>query len=342
MRDEIEIIERIRARAGPDKQLEDRVVAGIGDDAAVIATQAGTDLIACCDLMVEGVHFRREWAPPRLIGRKALASTLSDIAAMGGIARFTMTSVALPAGLPDGFVEDLFDGILELAAASGVALVGGDTSRSTDSIFIDVSLIGECQMGRAIRRNGAQPGEAIYVTGYLGASALGLKLLEAGFRLNGEGCNDSTSLGALRRQAVLKHLVPQPRLEAGRALGEGSLAGSMIDLSDGLSTDLSHILDESAVGATIQEGALPVAECVRALAVNDNTIDPPGLALNGGEDYELLFTASRESERALADIARKTGIPLTRIGEITSERGLRMERDGEVQPVQPAGYRHTI
>jgi thiamine-monophosphate kinase len=330
---ESEIISRLRKRA----RVTDGVVLGIGDDAAVIKTTSGKDLIASCDLMVEGVHFRTEWTPPRLLGRKALAVTLSDVAAMGGVPKFAMMSVALPHWCSSEFADALFEGMLQLADASGVAIIGGDTSSSRDSLFIDVSVIGECERGKAITRGGAKIGDRIYVSSSLGGSALGLSMLESGFRLD-----DSQDVSGARREAVLKHLSPEPQLKLGRALGEAGLATAMIDISDGLSTDLWHILDESGVGAIINAASIPIADCVLAAASSTPGIDALSLALHGGEEYELLFTSSAENQEPISALARTLDITISAIGEIVAHRSLHLKRDGTIESVSPAGYEHEI
>jgi thiamine-monophosphate kinase len=339
MPSESEIISKIRRRA----RKTDNVVVGIGDDAAVVRANSGKDLIACCDLMVEGVHFRREWAPAKLIGRKALAVTLSDVAAMGALARFAMISVALPHDCSSEFVDELFEGIFELADSCGVVIIGGDTSSSPDSLFIDTSVIGECERGRAVTRSGAQIGDAIYVTGELGASALGLTLFEQGMRLGDREPNASGETEEkLTREALMKHLAPVPRLEIGRALGERGLASAMIDISDGLSTDLSHILDESRVGAVIHAGAIPVALCVQSLAARSPEIDALQLALHGGEEYELLFTSRPDCQAQLDELSCELSFRISRIGEIVMGNSLQFERNGGLEPIRPTGYEHAI
>ncbi len=313
------------------------VLLGIGDDAAVIKTEEGRELLACCDLMVEGVHFRTDWSPASLLGRKALAVNLSDVAAMGGVPKFAMLSLALPEWCSDDFIAELFDGVFKLAEATGVSIIGGDTSSSRDSLFIDVSVIGECETGKAVTRRGAKVGDTIYVSGSLGASVLGLSLLEEGFRLDDtQDPNDS------RLQAVRKHLVPEPRLELGRALGHAGLATAMIDISDGLSTDLWHILDESWVGAVIHASAIPVAECVTAIALEDNTIDPLMLALNGGEEYELLFTASPGKTQEIEKLSDLPGVKIYGIGEIVARRDLLLARNDAFESISPTGFEHRI
>lgn len=330
---ETEIIARLRRRAS----VSDQVRLGIGDDAAVIKCAGGKDLIACCDLMVEGVHFRTQWISPRLLGRKALAVNLSDIAAMGGVPKFAMMSVALPSKYSSEFTDELFDGVFELAEASGVSIIGGDTSGSRDSLFIDISLLGECESGRAVTRRGAKPGDAIYVSGSLGASALGLSLLESGFRLEAVGNQSSATA-----QAALKQLFPNPRVELGRAIGEAGLATAMIDISDGLSTDLGHLCDESGCGAVIHAGAIPIADCVKSLASELKGIDPLRLALHGGEEYELLFTANPEDYGRIQELAVSCDVTITNVGDILQGHGLQLESDGRLEPMPSLGYEHTI
>ncbi|HXG63473.1 MAG TPA: AIR synthase-related protein, partial [Blastocatellia bacterium] len=195
--------------------------------------------------------------------------------------------------------------------------------------------LGECAKGRAVTRSGAHAGDTIYVTGTLGASALGLKLLEQGFRLTGE--EDQA-----RRQALLKHLAPEPRLQAGRAIGEAGLATAMIDISDGLSTDLWHILEESGCGAIIRAAAMPIADCVTALAAGDPQIDVMHFALHGGEEYELLFTAPPETQGRVADLANALGLAIAEIGRVIAEKELYLERDGRASVVRPSGYEHRM
>jgi thiamine-monophosphate kinase len=329
---ESRIISRLKNLAPVD----DRVLVGIGDDAAVIKSPGGPDerdLLVCCDLMVEGVHFRAEWAPPRLLGRKALAVNLSDIAAMGGVPRFAMVSIALPHKFSAEFIDEVFRGLFDLAESTGVSIIGGDTSSSPDSLFIDVSVIGDCASERAITRGGAKVGDTIYVSGSLGASALGLSLLEGGVRLEDE---------SKFQDALLKHLSPEPRLSLGRAIGEAGLATAMIDISDGLSTDLWHLLDDSNCGAVIHAGAIPIAESVLRFSASTQTANPLEVALNSGEEYELLFTSPPGRAREIAELANALELPITRIGEIVASDGLQLETGERLEPLHPSGYEHLI
>lgn len=337
---ELELIARIRARA----RAAEGVRVGIGDDAAVLQMGGARELLACSDLMTEGVHFRREWSPPRLLGRKALAVTLSDIAAMGGAARYAMLSVALPSALSAAFIEQLFDGMFAYAEASQVAIIGGDTSSSTDALFIDTIALGECEAGRAVRRGGARAGDCLYITGTLGGAAAGLLLLERGDRLADEvtaAADHEDGLSRARTQAMRKHLAPAPHLGLGRRIGEHGLATAMIDVSDGLSTDLAHLLHESRCGAVIRAGAIPVAGAVRVLA-DELKAAPLSLALHGGEEYELLFTARPEHHARIAELSNEFAVPITAIGEVTAGSGLQLERDGRCEEMKPSGYEHKI
>jgi thiamine-monophosphate kinase len=330
---ELKIISEIRKRARASTD----VSVGIGDDAAVIKLCGERDLIACSDLMVEGVHFRLEWTDAEMIGRKALAVTLSDVAAMGGAPRFAMMSVALAGKLSPEFIDDLIRGMFDLADSCGVSIIGGDTSSSRDSLFIDTIAIGECPRGRAITRAGAEAGNDIYVTGSLGAAALGLTLLEQGFTLNDE----QNKVEKERGIAIRKQLAPEPRLEAGRLIGESSLAMAMIDISDGLSTDLWHILEESRCGAIIHAEAIPIAECVMNLG-EEMMIDPLAFALHGGEEYELLFTARPENHTQVFELFKTLELQVTNIGHITQGGGLHLERNGSLESLAPSGYEHMI
>ena len=337
MAKESEIIDGIRKRA----RLAKDILVGIGDDAAVMEHDGATDLLACSDLSVEGVHFRLNWMTPQLVGRKALAVTLSDVAAMGGRARFALVSLAIPHSANPSLAEDVMQGIFDMADASGVALIGGDTSSSPDHLFVDTIAIGECRKGAAIQRRGASAGEKIFVTGSLGASALGLALLERGHRLDTE-TGDGYGRERLIQEALRKHLRPEPRLAFGQVIGERRLATAMIDISDGLSTDLWHILAESQCGAVLAGETIPIADCVTSLAAEDATIHPFHLALHGGEEYELLFMAKAEKEQEIMAAAASLHITVTSIGRLVEGRHALLEGPAGRQPIAPGGYEHTL
>jgi thiamine-monophosphate kinase len=320
------LIKRLRGRIpppGPD------VLLGIGDDAAAVAWEGGT-LLLTTDTLLEGIHFRRSTATLREIGAKALAVNVSDIAAMGGEPRYALLALALPPTLAVGDVDELYAGLLETAERHGVTLVGGDTCAAPGGVVLSVTLVGRVA-GAPLRRSGARPGDAILVTGTLGAAAAGLAVLERG---------PGAVPPALAETVVRPHRVPTPRVAESGVIRASGWATAMIDLSDGLATDLGHIAAESGVGARIDVDALPLSDGTRAIA-GALGADPVGWALSGGEDYELLFTAAAEHAAELArTVAAETGTPVHRIGEVRpAGEGVRYLRGGRPYAVAP-GFDH--
>ena len=304
------LVERIRRAAATRGQ---RASQGIGDDCAVLPLPRGHEALVTTDFSLEDVHFRREWHPPDSVGHRCLARGLSDIAAMGGIPRAAFLSLALPNELPQSWVDKFIAGLLKLAAQFSVPLAGGDTAQSPSGILADIVVLGSVPAGKAILRSGARPGDFLYVTGTLGSAAAALNQLRDG--------------ESLRPRLHPKHFYPQPRVAVGQFLREKKLASAMIDISDGLSTDLGHVCEESGTGAVVYAEALPVAGGKVGLT----------LALHGGDEYELLFTAGPE-RRIPKQIA---GMPVTRIGEILSGKYMRLATaDGKTQPLKPAGWEH--
>ena len=309
------IIARIRSRAaGKRGSGSPFILSGIGDDCAVLRPQPGRDLLVTTDFSLEGTHFRREWHPADSGGHRCLARGLSDIAAMGGRPQAAFLSLALPRDLPQKWLDDFLRGFLKLARAYGVTLAGGDISESQSGALADVMVIGSVRRDLAILRSGAKPGDRIYVTGSLGASRATLQLLLAGLS------------PSARDRKHSRHFYPDPRIEVGSFLQKRGLASAMIDLSDGLSTDLAHICQESAVGAMMDATSLPVA--------SKSSLD---FALHGGEDYELLFTAPA-SKKVPLEIA---GIQVTEIGRITREKKLLIATgDGKTRRLEIKGWEH--
>jgi thiamine-monophosphate kinase len=282
------------------------VILGIGDDAAVTAMTPGMVLLSTSDMLAQGVHFDLAWSDPATLGRKSLAVNLSDIAAMGGIPRYALLSLAIPADLPLEFMESFMNGFLEQADRYDVSLIGGDTSSSKAGLVISVTLLGEQYPDRIAKRSGACSGDIICVSGTPGDSALGLHLLKAGFR-SGE--------------AVNRHLDPVPQVELGRILAERKIPSAMIDISDGLHADLSHILEASAKGGRICIDAIPISDSFRkAVAITSQNYYLFPLA--GGEDYELLFTLHPSKLKEAEDAASLAGTAISVIGEITEKSGL--------------------
>jgi len=292
------MIERIRAQFQ-----NSGVVLGIGDDAAIVDIPPNHSIVFCSDLVAEDTHFTRQLHPPDAVGYKAVAANVSDVGAMGGIPMHFVISLAAPGDLDLAWVDGFYDGVSRACHDFGVTLVGGDSS-SAKSIFADVAMIGRVKAGCSVRRSGAKMGDGIYVTGKLGGSALGLRLLRNG--IQGD-------------PAIRRHLYPQPRHTIGAEIAP--MAHAMIDISDGLSTDLGHILAESGVSARIYKDRIPSAD-----GASESDV------LHGGEEYELIVVG-RNIE----------GSAFTRIGEIISSEGKHQIRivDGSTESVlEPRGWEH--
>ncbi len=336
---EREVIQRIAARipAGPG------VTLGVGDDAAAVET--GPLTLVTTDCLVEGVHFRRDWSPPRLVGRKALSVNLSDIAAMAGIPRFATVSLCLPPDLNIAFVEDLYDGLLEKAAEAGVHIVGGNLSSTTSQVVVDVTLLG--QGDRLLRRSGAKPGDLAVVTGKLGAAAVGLTLLRQGARLTEDGYLFSTGLWTESSAEPVVHclraaLDPGPPLVLARSLAEHDIVHAAIDISDGLSGDLLAMCQASGLSATIDPSAVPIDEHASRL-LRTQGCDDLEVALHGGEDYQLLFALPADRLEKLNDLAIVWDVPLSIVGHFAEGTpGLMIETDVEAVPLEPRSWDHYL
>ena len=318
------LIEQIRrlALGGPS------VVAGIGDDCAVLRVPPRHDLLVTTDFTIEKVHFRRDWHRPELVGRRCLTRGLSDIAAMGGEPRAAFLSLAVSGDVPQRWVDRFLKGLLDLAGEFKVPLAGGDTAQSPAGIQADIVVVGSVPRGKAILRSGAKPGEQIYVTGELGGAAAALALLaesKPGAYLR----RSSTYSSSHSSSYSASYSRPQARVAVGQSLRRRGLATAMIDLSDGLSTDLEHICQESHVGAEIEAEAIPRAR------VGGKKRVALEFALNGGDDYELLFTS------AAAIPAQVAGVRVTRIGRTVQSAGMRLvDADGKKQALRAAGWEH--
>lgn len=299
------------------------VIVGPGDDCAVVKLPRNFLQLLTTDMLIEGVHFRRDWMTPEQIGAKALWVNISDIAAMGGIPRYALISVGLPQKTSLRETQELLKGFRKVAERTGVLIIGGDTNASPHWV-INVTLVGEPFRGRLLTRKGARVGDAIYVTGTLGDSALGLAAL------NKHKARQHSFF-------VKKHIQPPNRIAMGQRLAPLSHVHSMIDLSDGLIGDLGHILEESQVGAEIFVDRLPTSKNFLA-ATKKLRQDPLALQLSGGEDYELLFTASPKAKIP----GQIEGIPLTLVGKVLPKnKGLRL-KDTKGRRIQKAfpGFSH--
>ena len=338
MASELDLIRTIRtaaAKAAPGRGAgrPPLLQLGIGDDCAVLRPREGEDLVVTTDFTLEGRHFHRELHPPASVAHRALARGLSDIAAMGGTPETAFLSLALPAPVAadEAWVRAFTQGLLQLARASGVTLAGGDTSEAPgDNVLADIMVVGSVPRGQALRRGGAKAGDALYCTGSLGGAAEELHRLLEGMIAHP---------GLVKRSATTPHphFYPEPRLSAGQALLQLGVATACIDLSDGLSTDLAHLCEASGVAAKVEFALIPKPAGV----VREATAEAREWVLNGGEDYELLFTCP-----ASADIPKELGgVAVTRLGRITpaqpgQPKVTLIENDGTRTPLEPGGWEH--
>ncbi|HEY8559986.1 MAG TPA: thiamine-phosphate kinase [Pyrinomonadaceae bacterium] len=321
MPSEFQFLENLRNRYSLSK---------IGDDCAVLPKDSRTDLVVTTDLLVEDIDFRLDWTRPEFIGHKALAVSLSDVAAMGAKPVWSMVSIGVPEKIwRSDFVDEFYEGYMNLAKKYEVELVGGDVSKTPDKIVVDSMAAGEIGKGKAILRSGAKAGDVICVTGELGGAAAALKLLEKGERY---GKSDFDNL-------LLRQLKPTPRVEIGRFLSENSLATAMIDLSDGLAGDLHHICRLSRVGASLFEDKIPAQSPNDKFFPVFNLSDSEEILFFGGEDFELLFTIGQSIFFDLQNEFEKRGI--SRIGRVTANTEI-IELSGwkNSRILDAKGFRH--
>ena len=311
------------------------LIRGIGDDCAVFGTTDAGQWLITTDTLVDQVHFDRHWHPPELLGRKSIAVNLSDIAAMGGVPRFVLLSLSLPASLASEWLQRWLSGVTAILDEQGCVLIGGDTVRSRE-LVISVTVIGHAGEGQVLYRTGARPGDIVCVSGPLGSAAAGLALFQ---RAKKEG----TDPGQWPQwQALLDaHLNPTPLIELGRQLGLSGCVTAMQDISDGLATDLAHICQESGTGSILHAERLPVLPSF-ASAATFLAREKLDLLLKGGEDYQLLFTVRPGREKELETSLMNTlGHRIYPVGMITEGQGVILEKiDGTQSDITFQGYEH--
>ncbi len=312
----------------PDRPLY--IKKGIGDDCAVLDMGGEDLLLVTTDMLVEGVHYNPETSSYEDIGWKALAVNLSDVAAMGGTPHTAFLSIGLRSSTPVSMLEAFMQGFQEMAREASVFLAGGDTVAVRSDSIISVTVLGRCSPKGVIYRSGARLGDDVWVSGFLGNAAAGLEIL----------LTNQDKKGMVRDVLIPAHRRPAPRLKLGKALGESGLVHAMIDLSDGVAKDLRHICDESNVGAVLDRASIPLSEPLQILA-EDLLHDPFDWALNGGEDYELLFTSSAEDRKKIEELTLNIlGRPATRIGLVVKERGLWLQTSNQRTQLPHGGYAH--
>lgn len=324
---EFGVISRLRQRFG---EAGTGVVRGIGDDTAALQVRTGHLLLATTDAAVEGIHFVRASTTPRLLGQRVLAVNLSDIAAMGGVPRWALVSLSLPGQTPVSYIDELAEGLGEEAARYSVSIVGGNLARSPERLVLDLTLLGEGEPDRVVYRTGARAGDRVLVTGTLGDAAAGLAILL------GQAPADAPGASEL----IARQRLPTPRVEAGRAIALAGLATAMIDVSDGLASDLGHLGEDNQLGALVFAEAVPLSEALRNLARTTGH-DPLDWALHGGEDYELLLTAPPDRVGDLTAAVQAVGVQLTDVGEMTASPGIWLQRPGgQREPLRGTSWQH--
>lgn len=308
------------------------VIVGIGDDVAVLAGDADVYRLATIDAQVETIHFLSDVISPYDLGRRALAINLSDIAAMGGTPRFALVSLVLPNHTQVDWIETVYRGLRAEADRYGVTVVGGNMARAPAHIVIDICVLGRVKKEHLLLRSGARPGDTVLVTGQLGDAAAGLRLVQ-----------DRLDVSEEQRDRLLSRLfTPTPRLPEAAVITRAGHATAMLDVSDGLSSDVGHICERSGVGVRIWAERVPISEAVQHVAeqIGEYAWD---LALAGGEDFELCFTAPANAVDALVQAMEAgTGTPVTVVGEILpADEGRRLVRpDSEEVPLESAGWQH--
>jgi thiamine-monophosphate kinase len=321
------LIRKLRA-AGPNAGAARRagIALGIGDDAALLQPRPGFETVLTCDWFLEGIHFIRDKHPADTVGWKSLSRAVSDIAAMGAKPRCFLLSLALPESLTVRWLDGFLTGLRRASRRLNCPLAGGDATRQS-KVLINISVVGEVRANHAVLRSGARPGDLIYVSGRLGEADLGLRILRKERLVPG-------LVPAVRSVALKKHLYPKPRIALAQWLTDRRLVTSMMDLSDGLSTDLPRLCAASKVGAHLEASKIPTVQLPKwNRARNLSALD---LALNGGDDYELLFTVGPRKIRHLP--GKFQGLLLTAIGKITRDRKLLLIRDAHTTPLESAGW----
>jgi thiamine-monophosphate kinase len=326
---ELALIERLRRMIGAPGR---GTVVGLGDDAAVLEPVGDLQLFTC-DAFVEGVHFRRDFASFSEIGAKCMVANVSDVAAMGGFPSKATVALCVPADMGAADVEQLYAGMLEVCRRYGAEIVGGDVVSSREGLVLSIALLGTVGRERVVTRAGATVGDVLLVTGRLGGSEAGLRALLAGLPREGAA-----------GEAARRHAAPVPRLAEAQAFIDVATPRAMIDVSDGLSSELWHLAEESRVGVTVWESRVPVAPAAVAVA-RSLGVDPLELALGSGEEFELLVAIpASETERTIEHVCAVTGTEVTRIGEVVpAARGCTLVRaDGSEVPLARLGYEHLV
>ena len=301
---------------------------GIGDDCAVFGCHDTMEWLISTDLLVENVHFVLDWHDPYKLGRKCVAVNLSDIAAMGGTPHFVLFSLSLPQHVDDSWLIRWQEGAASILTQYDCSLIGGDTT-SGEILTVNVVILGRGKKNEILYRSGAREGQDIYVTGLLGSSAAGLEILK-----RGSGCISEY------QDLVEAHLNPEPQVQTGKLLSKSGYVSAMQDISDGLATDLSHICTASGTGAVISREMLPVSVKTAQAATHCN-VDHMDLVLQGGEDYQLVFTAEKRNREGIESLAENYKLSITRVGKITAGSDVFLQdARGSLKNITFCGFEH--
>ncbi len=321
------VIAMIREMSGAGSE---QVLTGIGDDCAVIGRDGGVVELITTDTLVENVHFDLSWHGPALLGRKAAAVNISDVAAMGGKPLYCLLSLALPVGLADSWAEQFIGGFLARLNEHGGCLIGGDTVKSEKGVVISVTVIGEAAASEVLLRSTARAGDLVVVSGSLGEAAAGLELCRRG----------EQEMDGSWQQLLMAHLDPSPETELARVLAASGLVSAMMDISDGLATDLAHLCAESGLAAEVEGDAVPVSAMLLEAAAS-LSVEPLTWALSGGEDYRLLLTVAAADAAELQRLVQKqTGRELFQVGRLQEGNGVVLiDGDGQ-RDITYQGYDH--
>jgi len=328
---ERELIETIHSLAGPDK--DGLLLCGIGDDCAVVRKTKEKVLLYSIDTLIESVHFDTRWHPPELLGKKAVSVNVSDIAAMGGRPLYLLFSLGLPSGFDEDWALRLSKGVAAGCRRYDCALIGGDTVRSPEGVSLTLSVIGEMEENQVLYRHGARAGDTIYVSGPLGLAAAGLALYK-----NNIGVKDEFS------RLYGAHLDPVARVKLGKILAGSGLVHAMMDLSDGLATDLAHLCLQSRLGARIFQERLPLDPALNKAATLLGQ-DSLQWMISGGEDFELLLTAPSGATKKLQEVVANSGHLLYPVGTMQRGHGVQLVSDNSSQaplerPIDFLGFDH--
>ena len=326
---EFRLLKRLEKKICRSEKYGKRILIGLGDDAFAASFSKSKILVATNDVLVENVHFRRKWIQPQELGYKALAVNLSDLAAMGGASPlYAFVGLAMPGDISVDFVDKLYTGMNKACKEYGFIIAGGDTVSSKKDIVISITLLGEIKRKNLISRSGAEPGDIVFVTGALGGSAAGLDILERKGRM----------AGSPEKYLINKHLLPVARIKTAELLSKTGHVTSMIDSSDGLAASLNFISDKSGVGMDIDVEKIPVSAELWKYSLMNPKINPIDLALNGGEDYELVFTA----KPALVKIMKNISKDITCVGAVNGGRRVKYYSCGNPVKIDAQGYQAFV